>query len=378
MATSKEPIKLRKRLQPSGRTSLYLDIYLKGRRKTEFLHLYLVPENTRADKEKNRETMRLADAIRAKRVVDLQNGRFGFDDSSKLDASFLEYFRAQMNACRRHGTRAGWESTLRHLERYCSPNVTFRNITPEWVLGFKNYLETAHIIDRSKDGTSVSAQGLLTTSSKDLYFTKLKACIHRALEERILTVNPMRGIAGFKREEHERVYLTLEEVRKLAASYCLNPTLKRAFLFACLTGLRKSDVLGLTWGDVRRQGEFTRIVFRQQKTGGQEYIDISPQATAFMGERGEAHEQVFADFHYTNQVQKELKRWVLAVGINKDVTFHAARHTFAVLMLDLGADIYTVQKLLGHRLLQTTQIYAKVLDKKKQEAAMLIPQILPS
>lgn len=64
-------------------------------------------------------------------------------------------------------------------------------------------------------------------------------------------------------------------------------------------------------------------------------------------------------------------------GITKYITFHSGRHTFAVLMLDLGADIYTVQKLLGHKEIHTTQIYAKVMDKKKQEAAMLIPPILP-
>ena len=73
----------------------------------------------------------------------------------------------------------------------------------------------------------------------------------------------------------------------------------------------------------------------------------------------------------------ELKRWAVRAGITKDITFHSGRHTFAVMMLDLGADIYTVQKLLGHKEIHTTQIYAKVMDKKKQEAAMLIPPILP-
>lgn len=73
----------------------------------------------------------------------------------------------------------------------------------------------------------------------------------------------------------------------------------------------------------------------------------------------------------------ELKRWAVRAGITKDITFHSGRHTFAVMMLDLGADIYTVQKLLGHKEIHTTQIYAKMMDKKKQEAAMLIPPLLP-
>ena len=121
---------------------------------------------------------------------------------------------------------------------------------------------------------------------------------------------------------------------------------------------------------------YTRIIFTQKKTGGLEYLDITQQAAELLGERGKPNETVFTDIHSPSCTNETIKRWVLRAGINKEITFHCARHTFAVMMLDLGTDIYTVSKLLGHRELSTTQRYAKVLDKNKQKAVSKIPDIL--
>lgn len=104
-------------------------------------------------------------------------------------------------------------------------------------------------------------------------------------------------------------------------------------------------------------------------------LDISSQAEKYLGERGNPEDPVFTGFTYGAWTSLELQRWSMAANINKNLTFHCGRHTFAVLMLDLGADIYTVSKLLGHKELATTQIYAKVLDKNKQNAVSLIPDI---
>ena len=95
MSKSKEPIRLRKRILSSGLTSLYLDIYLDGRRSYEYLKLYLVEEKTRADKEKNRQTLLLAEAIRSKRIVELHNGQYGFKDRKRAEeVRFYDYYRA--------------------------------------------------------------------------------------------------------------------------------------------------------------------------------------------------------------------------------------------------------------------------------------------
>lgn len=172
------------------------------------------------------------------------------------------------------------------------------------------------------------------------------------------------------------MYLTIDELKKLAQTECEYPNIKKAFLFSCLTGLRRSDILKLTWGEVHEQGEFTRIIFKQKKTKGLEYLDLTPQAAELMGERGKPNENVFGDIYSPSCTNEAIKRWVLRAGIDKEITFHCGRHTFAVMMLDLGTDIYTVSKLLGHRELSTTQIYARVLDKNKQKAVQQIPKIL--
>ncbi len=378
--SQKEPVRLRERVLANGDVSLYLDIYRNGKREYEFLKLYLVNEKTPLDRERNKETLKTAQAIKGQRQIEIQNGEYGFTKQFKTETPFLEYYRKMCED--RHqtpnsnGNWGNWHSCLKYLEIYCDEKTTFRDIDADWIEGFKDFLnnveKNTHKRTKNKDSELFQP---LSQNSKVSYFNKLRACINQAYEERIIPINPLRGIEGFKADETERAYLTLDEVRKLAQTPCKYPYLKNTFLFSCLTGLRKSDIEKLTWGEVQKFGDYTRIIFKQKKTKGQEYLDISPEAEAYLGDRGESNERVFSGFKYGSWTLLELRRWVLAAGITKDITFHCGRHTFAVMMLELGADIYTVSKLLGHRELSTTQIYAKVVDKKKQEAVSLIPKI---
>lgn len=376
-STDKEPVTLREKVLSSGNKSLYLDVYRNGKRSYEFLKLYLINAKTPIEKELNRETLATAQAIKAKRQIEIQNGEYGLMSKFKQETPFLNYFRSLCDSRRDSKGNAGnWNSCLKHLERYCDEDITFKDITPEWVEGFKYHLEhTGKDMYKWKVKKGERTPKPLSQNSKVSYFNKLRACINQAFEERLLPVNPLRGIKGFKEEQTERVYLTLDEVKMLSKTECSNPILKRAFLFSCLTGLRKSDIERLQWNQVHSEANYTRITFKQKKTGGQEYLDINKQAVDYLGKPGKGNELVFQGFRYNTHSLYLLSKWCTKAGIAKDVTFHTGRHTFAVLMLDLGAEIYTVSKLLGHEDLKTTQIYAKILDKKKQEAVNLIPDI---
>lgn len=377
---TKDFVYLRQRKRSNGLIALYLDVCRDCKRTNEYLKLYLVPERTKEDREKNRATLQLAQSIKAQRMVEIQNGEFGFKDNYAEQTLFFDYYRTMTEKRRgkeSNGNWGNWLSCLKHLQQYEKrKNLTFADITPAWVQGFRDYLDNdaeAFSTDKRK---RKDKRGL-SQNSKQSYFNKLRACLNQAYEDRIIAHNPIRGIVGFKTEEGTRQYLTLEEVRRLANADCDFPEIKRAFLFSCLTGLRRSDIVKLTWGEVQQQGDFTRLVFKQKKTGGQEYLDITPQAAELLKERprGKATDAVFGDIRYPGDTNQAIKIWCLRAGIDKPITFHCGRHTFAVLMLDLGTDIYTVSKLLGHRELSTTQIYAKVLDKNKQAAVSRIPDV---
>lgn len=375
LGRTKDRIVIRQREMSDGGSSLYLDIHYRGKRTRELLKLYLVPEKSRVAKELNKQTMAQAETIRSQRQIEMQSGEYGFLHEFKTDTLFLPYFR-ELNESRKKSKKVKdhWGTTLHYLENYCDEFTTFKDITPRWLEGFMEYLNNTMLKPQSSSRKKDEEVKGLSQNSKVGYFSPVKVCINKAYAERIIPHNPLKSIKGFKPEETERVYLTWEEVQKLNATKCKNPVLKRAFLFSCFTGLRKSDVFKLTWGEIQKLGDFTRIIFKQKKTGGQEYLDIPKQAEKYLGTPGENEDLVFKPFN-EGTISVDLKAWAKDAGINKVFTYHSSRHTFAVLLLYFGADIYTVSKMMGHRELETTQVYARVLDKKKQDASRLFPTL---
>ena len=118
-----------------------------------------------------------------------------------------------------------------------------------------------------------------------------------------------------------------------------------------------------------------RLTFHQEKTEGLQYLDISDQAYKLLGTEDEPDQRVFKGLKYSAYHNAELAKWCLRAGIKKNITFHCARHTFAILQLSMGTDIYTVSKLLGHSELKTTQIYADILDQNRKQAMHKLPDI---
>ena len=160
----------------------------------------------------------------------------------------------------------------------------------------------------------------------------------------------------------------------MVATECSHEIVKRAFMFSCYCGLRLSDVYALKWKDLVRDGDIWRVGIVMKKTATPNYLPLSKQATAWMPGRGDAADSnnVFARLPKGQYLNDLIKAWAKEAGLSKHVTFHTSRHTFATMLLTLGADLYTVSKLLGHANVKTTQIYGKIVDQKKDDAVSRI------
>lgn len=358
-------VTLRQR-EKSGNISLYLDYYHKGKRKYEYLRMYLIPKTrTPLERESNRKTLQLAENIRAKRQLELQNGTYGFTDNDKMNGSFITYFEVLAEKRRdSDGNYGNWISALKHFKKFSKANVKFSDIDNEWLEDLKYYFVHEAITKQNQR---------LSKNSCVSYYNKIQATLKQAVKDGIIAKNPTQTVDGIKEAESKREFLTLQELHEIIKVDCEVPVLKRAFIFSCLTGLRFSDIEKLTWSEIQHSQEIGYYIrFKQKKTKGQETLPISDDAVNILGERLAGGDKVFTDLIYSDYNNHKLREWMIRAGIEKDITFHCARHTYATLQLTLGTDIYTVSKLLGHKSLRTTEVYAKIIDQKKIDAANLI------
>ena len=385
----KEPVRIRFKQLSNGNQSIYLEYYtgdvirkenyVGGKRKYEFLKLYLIPERTREDKAKNEVTLALAKAIQSRRIVEVQNDAHGFQNTNKSRVNLLDYLENIGKQSAEQGSRNYARTvlnTVRALRLFRGDYIAFRDVDKEFLSEFTDYLR--QMPKASKYGV-LKTGGRLSNNSVVSYYGTLRTAINRAYKEGIITVNPTKEFdfaSKVRQEPSRREYLTIDELKTLINTECRHEIVKRAFLFSCLCGLRVSDIRKLRWCDLQRSGGRVRIEITMQKTKEPLYLPISDEALKWLPERGEANGSDFI-FPLTHEgtVNDTLQHWAKVAGITKHISFHVSRHTHATMMLTLGADLYTVSKLLGHKNIATTQIYAKIVDKKKEEAIGLIPNL---
>ena len=369
---TKEPVRLREKELANGVRSLYLDIYVNGKRSYEFLKLYLIPETNPQAKVQNENTMRAANTIKLNRILEITNNKAGLKNTSirakMLLKDWMETFR-QAQELKGIKDQKLINNTIHALTAY-NINVAMRDVNRDYIIGLTNFLRNDY---RSPRGKKLKDYSVIN------YLGCLRNALNMAVREDVIADNPIMKLSAqdkVKAPESQREYLTVEEDQQLEATDSPYPHIKQAFLFACYTGLRCSDVRSITWGKIVKDGEKYRLHTVMFKTKRPFYIPLSKKAMQWMPERGDKTDDdlIFENIPVQVNTKLYLQPWLDKAGITKPITFHCSRHTFGTMMLTLGADIYTTSKLMGHTKVEVTQIYAKIINKKKDDAVSLIDQ----
>jgi integrase len=374
-AKAKEPIKVRFRKLSNGSQSIYLARWNCNKWEYEFLKdLYIVPETSPEAKKANAETLRLANAVKAQKIVELQNTTHGFtNNGTRSKVNVIDYIKTlaenkRAKSGKERGTYQGYLALARQINEYSGTKTTFKQIDKVYCQGFLDFLKTATNLNRGQGNKP------LNENTRFWYMKVFEAVLNAAISDEIIFVNSFKQIkADVKPGKHkaEICYLTIEEIKALENTPCFNPVIKQAFLFSCYSGLRYSDVCNLTWGKLQRDNDGNIFInFVQEKTTKQEYLPIPQKALNNLPDRAGAKDTDFI-FHLPSggYINIQLRQWAFQAGITKHIHFHVARHTNATLLLSLEVPIETVSKMLGHSDIQTTQIYAKVINKSMQAAA---------
>lgn len=365
----KEPVRLRTKKLANGNLSLYLDTYIEGKRSYEFLRLYLIPEKTDSDKTLNAAALKAATAIKAKRILALINGKADIKSVGR-DMTATEWITKMIekkSELRSHSSITLMQRLMKHLAIYM-PDLLLKDIDRSFCVGFTDYLRSA---------TALNSKKSLSTATQCELLNGLSIMLNEAVREGMIARNPMcllNASERIKKPESTREYLNQEEVKvliRVSESNIKAGDDIAAFLFCCFCGLRYSDVAVLKWEDISDTEGGKEIRITMKKTKRQILIPLSNQAVSLLPAKSMPADRVFSFPSYSVTLRK-LRKLAATVGINKKVTFHVSRHTFATMMLTAGADIYTISKLVGHADIRTTQIYSKVVDRKKREAIALL------
>lgn len=326
-----------------------LDFYTNGKRVRETIKdVEFLPTDTR---EQRNQKKTIINKIKADLEIELANNSNGLISRQQKKASFIKYFESLRDK-KSPNTKTTWDNTLSHIITFHGRKLNFEHITVHWIERFSTYLLKE-----------------ISNNSARTYLQKVNAALNQAVKERIILENPYKYIDKPKKEEKEMIYLTKGEIQEIIDTKFFDDEVKNAFLLSCYTGLRFSDITALKWSNIKDG----RIHITQAKTKGAIYIPLNDNAAHILDLQRDNIESIFKFSAYNGSVNRTLGKLIKKTNINKNVTFHTARHTFATLLVSSGVNIYTVSKLLGHTNINSTLVYAKVINEEKEKAVNSLP-----
>lgn len=374
--------KLKQKTLSDGTISLFLDYYLgrmidyetgesKVKRKREFLKLTLLSTpRTPLERQTNRETLELAKKIRDEREQELKEGKLGYRLKAK-EVNFFDFIQSYYDEYTKGDKRMIKAAQKRFTDfialeyPLCRNNISPEKITPDMMERFVEYLQSTS-----------KGEGALT------HWKRWKKIVKAAVKKDILRKNPCEDIVCKADEEAlKKDILSMEEMQQLINTTYKgqNPETRRAFIFTLYTGIRFCDIKDLTFANVDYANRV--LTFNQKKTQGhssKSYVTI-PLNDGLLSLVGEAstdspEEKIFK-LPSQEMCLKALKHWTVKAGITKHITWHCGRHSFAVNILNNGANIKTVASLLGHSSIQHTEKYTRAVDKLKEDAINSLPEL---
>ncbi len=352
---------LRKKKLSGGRQSYYLDIWHGEKRHYEFLKLYTTKAKNPIKKKSNEEIRELAEQIRAKRELDISGSDHDYIPKFKKDTDFLAYFQAYNDNYTNKDVRLV-KGALKYFKTFISDKqikyLPIKDLDEQLCKDFKNYLES------KVHGETISN-----------YFKKFRAAIQAAVKEKLILTDVSKDVKIVTPDGLKKDILSLEEIVTLSKAKCNNEQVKRAFIFSLNTGLRWCDVKTLAWKNIDNDKiRFTQAKTKNTSKAANLTIDLNQTALNMIGSRGKPDELVFTLPSHTGCTQS-LKTWVKNSKIEKHITWHCARHSIAVNLLDNGTDVKTVASILGHSDLAMVDKYLRVIDERKKQAVNRLPNI---
>ncbi len=371
-----------------GQWSLYLSYYLgyqkvfnpitrketiKHSRQKRFLNLYLYDNpRTPDERQRNRETTELAKQIRFESEQELKRRETGFRIPQRADVDFLAYYRDYIENYTKKDIRIlelsykRFTDFLRDTPKYnaLANKVKPKQMDKDMITAFVEYLQ------RRSYGTGANT-----------LYSRFKKVVKNAVEHDVFIKNPCEGVTiKTDRDALTKAFLSMEEIEALVNTpFQGNQNIKRAFLFCLYTGLRWCDVKDLTFGNIDFSNRL--LSFSQRKTEGHSThsnvtTPLTASTLALIGERGEDDAKIFVLPSY-ELCLRYVKMWVGDAGIKKHISWHCARHTFAVTLISSGKDIQTVKSLMGHSKISMTERYLHVVDELKKDAVEVFPVLNP-